>query len=258
MLATVRYARALILSSYHVLYLHNTSINQTLTTRIPVYNLLDKYRIKLLKNPKLDTRLRGMALAGHNLIWPRSSLRTSRKRAERSLRSVTWPRTRARVSLGRLLSVQFFPSPLPPSLPHPLPLPLSLSPPRPFFLRHARPPLVDQWSALQSGAATCTTWWIPSREPDGEERASSGTVSIFCHPGVFDDRFDRPLSLCRFIVSWPIRDNCRGNGSSMDQDRFFQLQPSCVSCTRARVMDRVCAQVCFIMCEIFLPPVIHG
>lgn len=130
MLATVRYARALILSSYHVLYLHNTSINQTLTTRIPVYNLLDKYRIKLLKNPKLDTRLRGMALAGHNLIWPRSSLRTSRKRAERSLRSVTWPRTRARVSLGRLLSVQFFPSPLPPS---PITSPFVSLPPSPFL-----------------------------------------------------------------------------------------------------------------------------
>lgn len=159
------------------------------------FTILYKYRIKFLKNPTGSWRTGRHGARGprwrHNLIWPQCSLRISRKQAEREISLLCYvaTHTHAHAYLGRL-SVQFFLSPLSASpLPHYLSLALSLSPSLPFLspAHHTIRPLES--SALQSGAATCTTWWIPSREPDGGDHGP-GTVSIFCHPGVFD-RFHR-------------------------------------------------------------------
>lgn len=185
-----------ILSSYHHVSLH---LLIKLLRHASSFTILYKYRIKFLKNPrnwKLDGQGGGRHGARgprwrHNLIWPRSSLRISRKQAERErereisalLRGHTHTHAHA------YLSVQFFLSPLSASpLPHYPSLSLSLSS-LPFLspAHHTIRPLES--SALQSGAATCTTWWIPSREPDGGDHGP-GTVSIFCHPGALD-RFHR-------------------------------------------------------------------
>lgn len=110
------------------------------------FTILYKYRIKFLKNPTGSWRTGRHGARGprwrHNLIWPRSSLRISRKQAEREISLLCYvaTHTHAHAYLGRL-SVQFFLSPLSASpLPHYLSLALSLSlPPCPFFLRRTIP-----------------------------------------------------------------------------------------------------------------------
>ena len=138
-----------ILSSYHHVSLH---LLIKLLRHASSFTILYKYRIKFLKNPrnwKLDGQGGGRHGARgprwrHNLIWPRSSLRISRKQAEkergRDLCSVTWPHAhahahaRARVSVRPILSFPSFCLSL-----APLPLSLSLSLPCPFFLRRTIP-----------------------------------------------------------------------------------------------------------------------
>ena len=136
-----------ILSSYHHVSLH---LLIKLLRHASSFTILYKYRIKFLKNPrnwKLDGQGGGRHGARgprwrHNLIWPRSSLRISRKQAERErereisalLRGHTHTHAHA------YLSVQFFLSPLSASpLPHYPSLSLSLSLPCPFFLRRTIP-----------------------------------------------------------------------------------------------------------------------
>lgn len=106
------------------------------------FTILYKYRIKFLKNPTGSWRTGRHGARGprwrHNLIWPRSSLRISRKQAEREISALLrgHAHARARVSWPAVRPILSFPS-FCLSL-APLPLALSL-PPCPFFLRRTIP-----------------------------------------------------------------------------------------------------------------------
>lgn len=236
------------------------------------FTILYKYRIKFLKNPTGSWRTGRHGVRGprwrHNLIWPRSSLRISRKQAEREISLLCYvaTHTHAHAYLGRL-SVQFFLSPLSASpLPHYLSLALSLSLPA---LSFSGAPYHSSTRVI-SIAVRCRYLHnlMDSISGAGWRRPRAWNGFYFLPSRcVRPISSGRPLSLCRFIVSWPIRDNCWGNGSSGHGPRIqvFPTVPQprrSVLCrpflAHARVLWIVCAQLCFIMCEIFLPPVIHG
>lgn len=269
-----------ILSSYHHVSLH---LLIKLLRHASSFTILYKYRIKFLKNPrnwKLDGQGGGRHGARgprwrHNLIWPRSSLRISRKQAERErergrdLCSVTWPHAhaRARVSVRPILSFSSFCLSL-----APLPLSLSLFP----ALSFSGTPYHSSTRVI-SIAVRCRylhnlmdsisgAGWRRPRAWNGFYFLPSRCVGPISS--------GRPLSLCRFIVSWPIRDNCWGNGSrsgAWTKDPSFSncvfhssadpnaLRRPFLAHARASYGSWICAQLCFITCEIFPPPVMrHG
>lgn len=271
-----------ILSSYHHVSLH---LLIKLLRHASSFTILYKYRIKFLKNPrnwKLDGQGGGRHGARgprwrHNLIWPRSSLRISRKQAERErergrdLCSVTWPHAhaRARVSVRPILS---FPSFCLSLAPLPLSLSLSLFP----ALSFSGAPYHSSTRVI-SIAVRCRylhnlmdsisgAGWRRPRAWNGFYFLPSRCVGPISS--------GRPLSLCRFIVSWPIRDNCWGNGSrsgAWTKDPSFSncvfhssadpnaLRRPFLAHARASYGSWICAQLCFITCEIFPPPVMrHG
>lgn len=200
------------------------------------FTILYKYRIKFLKNPTGSWRTGRHGARGprwrHNLIWPRSSLRISRKQAEREISLLCYvaTHTHAHAYLGRL-SVQFFLSPLSASpLPHYLSLSLSLP-----ALSFSGAPYHSSTRVI-SIAVRCRYLHnlMDSISGAGWRRPRAWNGFYFLPSRcVRPISSGRPLSLCRFIVSWPIRDNCWGNGSSGQGSRFFQLfhsraDPCCV------------------------------
>lgn len=235
------------------------------------FTILYKYRIKFLKNPTGSWRTGRHGARGprwrHNLIWPRSSLRISRKQAERDLSALLrgHAHARARVSWPAVRPILSFPS-FCLSLAHYLSLALSLSLPA---LSFSGAPYHSSTRVI-SIAVRCRYLHnlMDSISGAGWRRPRAWNGFYFLPSRcVRPISSGRPLSLCRFIVSWPIRDNCWGNGSSGHGPRIqvFPTVPQprrSVLCrpflAHARVLWIVCAQLCFIMCEIFLPPVIHG